>query len=207
MKKVLLIGGSVLTVLVLVVALVPQLRMMATVSFLNMITTTSFEVDANNPEHLLVSGEINSKSFKQLKAVIKENPEITTLVLLDVPGSLNDDVNLKMCHWIRDQGFNTYIKKDGHVASGGTDLFIAGNKRYYEEGAKLGVHSWQDGINEAKDLPKDHKDHKMFIDYTEKMLGSADFYWYTIYAAPAADIYYMTPEEIAKYGMYTHKVE
>ncbi len=102
---------------------------------------------------------------------------------------------------------NTYLRKDSHVASGGTDFFLAGNKRTIEDGAKLGVHSWQDSTGtEAKDLPKDSPEHQMNRTYIEEMLGVDDFYWYTIYSASANDIYYMTNEEVKKYNMVTEPI-
>lgn len=209
MKKKIILGITlVLVALLSAVALVPNLRLLAQVTFMNMITTTSFEVDSQAPDQLLMSGEINSKTFKQLKKVIKDKPEVKTIVLVDVPGSLDDESNFEMCRWIRKKGLNTMLKADGHVASGGTDFFLAGQERYYQEGAKLGVHSWRDSMNnEAKDIPKDDPQHEMNRKYIEDMLGQDDFYWYTIYAASADDIYYMTPEEISDFKMYTHKVE
>lgn len=207
MKKFIIGIVVVLTAIIIAIIAVPNVRLFAQITFLNLIKTTHFEVDSDNPEMLLMSGEINSKSFKQLKAVIKEQPQVTTIVMVDVPGSLDDETNFKMCNWIRKQGLNTYLKKDSHVASGGTDFFLAGVKRFYEEGAKIGVHSWRDSMNnEAKDIPKDDKQHEMNRKYIEDMLGKDDFYWYTIYAASADDIYYMTPEEINFYNMYTEKV-
>ena len=38
------------------------------------------------------------------------------------------------------------------------------------------------------------------------MLGSDDFYWFTIEAAPADDIYYMTNQEIIDYGLITEPI-
>lgn len=36
---------------------------------------------------------------------------------------------------------NSNIKPNGRVASGGTDFFLAGQKRVVEPGGKLGIHS------------------------------------------------------------------
>lgn len=208
MKKFITITLSIVLVLGILIAVIPQTRLMATITFLNMITTTSFEVDDSNDNQLLMNGDINSKTFKQLKKIVKEHPQITTIVMLDVPGSLDDETNFKMCRWIRDKGFNTVLLKDSHVASGGTDFFLSGVSRTLSEGALVGVHSWRDSMDrEAKDIPKDHPDHEMNRKYIEDMLGKDDFYWYTIYAASADDIYYMTLEEMKGYNMYTSLIE
>jgi len=180
------------------------IKMIVIIFYLNMITTTKFRVNEEEKNELIIKGEINSKTFKQLKKVLSENPQIDTLLLLDCPGSLNDEVNIPMCHFVREKGLNTKVTKESHTASGGTDLFLAGVKRYYQEGARIGVHSWQDSSGkEAKDIPKEDKSHKMFTEYTNKMLGSDDFYWFTIYAAPARGMYYMTQEELEKFQVIT----
>ncbi|MEJ8561447.1 hypothetical protein QTO30_09625 [Yoonia sp. GPGPB17] len=75
-----------------------------------------------------------------------------------------------------------------------------------EDGAQLGVHSWSDGTNEAKDFPRDAPEHDANRTYIEDMLADDSFYWFTIYAAPADDIYWMQPDEIAQYGVLTAPV-
>jgi len=39
--------------------------------------------------------------------------------------------------------------------------------------------------------------------YIEDMLGSDEFYWFTINAAPADDIHRMTNDEIVRFGLLT----
>lgn len=206
--KIVLKGAGILFLLVVALLVFsPSAREIVTVTYLNTLNLTSFEVQADEPEKLYMSGEINSKTFDQIQEVIKNNPQITTIVQLEMPGSLDDETNFKMCRWIREQGLSTYLTKDSHVASGATDFFLAGVHRYYEKGAKVGVHSWSDGVKEAKEFPKDSEEHEMNRLYVEEMLGQDDFYWYTIYAASADDIYYMTLEEMNKYKIITDFVE
>lgn len=203
-KKISIIIISILLLIGALFAFVPQLRNTAQVIYINSIEITEFTVDG---EMLFMNGEINSKTPEQLKEIVSENPQIKTIVMLEVPGSNDDEANLPMAKWVREKGLNTYLTKDSFVASGGTDFFLAGKKRTMEEGAKIGVHSWSDTMGkEAKDLPKDHPDHEMNRKYIEDMLGKDDFYWYTIYAAPANDIYFMNKEEILKYNMITEPI-
>ncbi|MDG1431422.1 MAG: hypothetical protein P8Q23_07630, partial [Paracoccaceae bacterium] len=56
---------------------------MIVVSALNLVTTTEFSVQG---DALLMSGEINSKTPEQFEAIIAENPNINTLIEVDVPG-------------------------------------------------------------------------------------------------------------------------
>lgn len=188
-----------------IIYFVPDARLMFYVVYYNTIkSSTEFTVDG---ELLYMNGYICSKTPEQLKKVIAKNPEIETIVMKKVTGSLDDESNFPMAEWVRENGLNTYLTKNSEVASGGTDFFLAGNKRTIENGAKIGVHSWRDtsGV-EAKDLPKDHPDYEMNRNYIEKMLGKDDFYWYTIYAAPADGMYYMSNEEILKYNMITEPI-
>lgn len=188
------------------IAFVPEARLIATVVYHNNIkSSTQFTVDEDK---LYMDGYICSKTPDHLKKIIAENPQIKTIVMKEVTGSLDDEANLPMAKWVREQGLDTYLTKESDVESGGTDFFLAGNKRTMERGAKIGVHSWAEvgsGI-EAKDLPKDHPDHEMNRKYIEDMLGKDDFYWYTIYAAPAEGMYFMNEDEILKYNMVTEDI-
>lgn len=153
-----------------------------------------------------MSGLISKDTIRQVEKLIKDYPNVKTINMINVEGSLDDDSNLIASELVREAGLNTYIAKDGLIASGGTDFFCAGVKRTVEEGAKIGVHSWADGkIENAALLPKTDESHKMYIKYYENMnMPDPDgFYFFTINAAEANDIYYMTMDEIVKYGLVT----
>ena len=75
-----------------------------------------------------------------------------------------------------------------------------------EQGARIGVHSWSDGLREAMDYPRDAPEHEANRAYIEAMLGQDDFYWFTIEAAPADDILWMTADQISQYGLLTQPV-
>ena len=68
------------------------------------------------------------------------------------------------------------------------------------------MHSWSDGRRDAKDFPRDASEHEANRKYIADMLGDDAFYWFTIYAAPADDIYWMRPDEIVEYGLLTAPV-
>lgn len=169
---------------------------------LNQVETTKFKVEGAT---LFMEGEINSKTMKQFEAVIAQNPGITTLVELEVPGSLDDDTMIPLAYRVRELGLNTHLTSDSKIYSGGVDLFLAGVKRTMENGAKIGVHSWSDGSREAKDYPRDAPEHEQNRKYVEDMLGDDTFYWFTIYAAPADDIHIMSLDEINTYGLLTKR--
>ncbi len=170
------------------------------VTALNLVETTKFTVEG---ETLFMSGEINSKTDDQFEEIIAANPQIKTVVECVVPGSLDDDTMIPLSYRVRELGLNTHLTADSDIASGGVDFFLAGVERTMEDGAMIGVHSWSDGVNEAKDYPRDAPEHEANRRYIEDMLGNDAFYWFTIYAAPAADIYYMNSGEITQYQLTT----
>ena len=151
-------------------------------------------------------GVLNSKSKEIVTRIIDKNPQVTTLVLTANAGSIDDETTFSLGRYIRDQGLNTYLLKDSVIASGAVDLFLAGNQRFMEHGAKLGVHSWDDGSNEAIDYPRNHLAHDLNASYIRDMLGDDAFYWFTIEAAPASGLHWMRQEEIARFDILTTRV-
>jgi len=150
--------------------------------------------------------EINSKTYDQFVSIHKANPNITTLVEHTVGGSLDDDTMIKLAYYVREQGLNTELVSDSEIYSGGVDLFLAGVQRTMERGAVVGVHSWSDGSKNAAEYPKDAPEHEQNRKYIEDMLGDDEFYWFTIYAAPADGIYKMTDAEMTQFGLLTKPV-
>lgn len=153
-----------------------------------------------------MSGEIGSSTPDEVRQLIADNPEVTTIVMVDVPGSGDDRANLEASRLVREAGLATHLDADGFVASGGVDFYLAGVERTFDEGARFGVHSWatSDGI-EGKDVDPDDPQHLDYLDYYEEVGISADFYWFTLEAAPADDYHIMTDEELDTYGFATDK--
>lgn len=139
------------------------------------------------------------------------NPEVRTLVLVDMPGSIDDVAMVRAGRYIRQLGLDTHVPADSEVASGATDLFLAGEHRSAEPGARFGIHSWGGGPVPATDLPpvlatdlpRDHEDHLKYLDYYEEMGIPGEFYWRTLSAAPAEGIHWMTEEELERFGFFT----
>lgn len=94
----------------------------------------------------LLSGTLGSMTYEQVKNLIANHPEVKTITFTEVEGSVNDEANMHTGQIIREAGLNTRLLPDSEIASGGVDLFCAGVKRLIADGAKLGVHSWSDGV-------------------------------------------------------------
>ncbi|WP_152558771.1 COG3904 family protein [Endozoicomonas numazuensis] len=136
--------------------------------------------------------------------LLNENPQATTIVMEYVEGSVDDEANLEAARLVRLNKLNTLVPGDGLIASGGTDFFLAGLKRTIKEGAQIGVHSWAGfGIDDASKLPRTDPEHQEHLQYYKEMGIPADFYWYTLEAAPSDDIHWMTQEEIKRYKVAT----
>ncbi len=154
-----------------------------------------------------MNGVINSSSLINFNALITANPNINTINIVNCDGSSDDTVNLQLSKLVHDRGTNIHIKDNGSIASGGTDFFLAGTTRTKGQNTQIGVHSWSDGINEATAFPVGHANHQPYISYYVSVgftqQWSEDFYYFTINAAPANAIHWMTDEEIMQYNMLT----
>ena len=155
----------------------------------------------------ILTGLLGTRSYTQMQDMIEQHPEVETLVLQDVPGSINDTVNVHTGRLVRNAGLDTYVPADGLTASGGTDLLLAGVERIVEEGATIGVHTWCcEGDLQAWELPDDHPAHNDLITYINEMLGSdigRDFYFYTIKAATFDEMHNMSSEELREFSVAT----
>ena len=74
----------------------------------NNIYTTEFRVEDNK---LHMPGLINSYTQEQLKDIFGEHPEIDTIVLGQMPGSIDDGANLEEAAWVAARGVNTYLPR------------------------------------------------------------------------------------------------
>ena len=154
-------------------------------------------------ERAIMRGVIGATTPARVLELAVMSPEVRTIVLTNCPGSIDDVANVRAGRYIRQLGLNTHVPADGEVASGATDLFLAGNHRSAGPGALFGIHSWSGGHVAATDLPRDHEDHRLYLDYYEEMGIPAEFYWRTLSAAPAEGIHWMTEEEFERFDFFT----
>ena len=166
---------------------------------------SDFQLAQGRNDILLMQGTINSDSPAQLRAMLNTYPSITTIVMLYCPGSSDDEANFPMARAVRARGINTHLASGSDIASGCVDFFLAGSQRSMEHGAKIGVHSWYDDDDkkDATDYPTDSPEHELNRKYIQDMLGSDAFYWFTINAAPADGMHYMSEQEITEYRLLT----
>jgi len=168
---------------------------------------TTLEVKGNEA---YLNGTLGTRSYQQFKDLIENHPEVKTIVLQNVPGSINDAVNMHTGRIIREAGLTTKVLADSKISSGGVDLFCAGKNRIIEKGAQLGIHSWGGNGITANELPKDHPAHQYQIKFFTMCLGKEKgpkFYFHTLDVAPADDMHWMSDKEIKKWGIFTQFIE
>ena len=164
----------------------------------------------SNDTTVVVNGVIDSQTGLDWNDLVRDYPNIRLVILEDCPGSEDDDANLKMALDIHRQGMNMHLRSNSIIESGAVDLYLAGHRRTRDRGAKVGVHSWSDGSGlEGGQLPKDDPQHQTYINYF-KNVGmpaqmASDFYFFTLEAASANNIHYMTEAELAQYDFFTNE--
>jgi len=160
--------------------------------------------DANTA---FMNGVIGSNTPAHWDNFIAAFPNTNKIIMRDCPGSEDDEANLQAARKIHNNNLTIHLPADAEIASGAVDLFLAGTTRTREAGSKIGVHSWSDGNNDATAFPVGHENHQPYIDYYKEMGFSQEdaeaFYYFTINAATASDIHWMTDAEIEQYNLLT----
>jgi Ca2+-binding EF-hand superfamily protein len=155
----------------------------------------------------VMSGVIDSETPARVLRLVFEHPDVRTIEMTFVPGSIDDEANLRAAAVVRRFGFTTLLRRQSTIASGGTDFFLAGKQRVVEAGALLGIHSWGGPGFEGQDVPRDDPQHRLYLDYYEEMGIPAEFYWRTLEAAPADGIHWMTEPELERFRFRTEATE
>lgn len=158
----------------------------------------SFEVQGQSA---VVRGTTDSHSHNLLKGFMRENPHVKTLVLQSMPGTQDMDTNRRVVLGIRSAGLATHVPADGYIASGAVDWFIAGKPRTVECGARIGVHSWGTKTGERGDKTLYDGQLRTQRYFLEKMDVDPDFYQFTRSAAGPNDIYWLTVDDMLRYGL------
>ncbi len=165
--------------------------------------SASLVVDGD--EILIDNGDLGKKTYLVLKKLLKDNPNVRTIVLGNLNGSADDEINVETGRMIRARGLNTKVLAHSDIASGAVDLFTSGVERIYTKGAKVRVHSWSNGEKTGADYPINDKAHHSQLGYFTKMLPDTgyDFYFYTLNVAPFNDVHTMSEDEIKIYKIAT----
>ena len=156
---------------------------------------------------LEMDGTIGSSSLTSFNNLESAFPNINAINMVNCDGSSDDEINLQLSLKIHQKGINIHLLDNGEIASGGVDFFLAGVQRTKGTNTKIGVHSWAGDGSTATDFPVGHANHLPYINYyisvgfTQQQ--AEDFYYFTINAAPANSIHWMSDTEITAYNLIT----
>lgn len=183
-----------------------------TTGYSNYVSTLSIDENASfnfniNGTFAVAYGLIDGNTPIKVQNLIDNHPNVTTIVMHSVPGSMNDEANLQASQLIFNKGYKMFLPQGGFVASGGTDMFLAGSIRVIEVTPNaVGVHSWaedEQGNVTATDYPVGHVKHQPYIDYYMNLgfsqSESENFYYFTINSAPFSGVHWMTQSELDQY--------
>ena len=172
----------------------------------NRIDTTDSWVQGNT---LYLSGTMNSQTFDEIERVLEQNPQLRRVEIGEIDGSIDDDVNLATGLLIHEAGLDTHINADSFIESGGVDIFCAGRERTAERGAHVGVHAWayNDDSLSGEELSPDDPEHEPYLDYFSIVGCPVDFYWFTMQAADADDMYVMSDVELLEQNVVTRFID
>jgi hypothetical protein len=153
------------------------------------------------------NGNTNGMSVSMVRAFLDENPQVDTLVMGKMPGTKDADMNIKIAREIRKRGLKTHLPRNGFIASGAVDLFLAGTQRTMECGGMIGVHSWgltgdRTGTISPKTIGVDRRQ-KFHEKFLRDMGIDPAFYVFTREAAEPSQLHFMSAEEIARFGLLT----
>ena len=151
-----------------------------------------------------LDGTLGSASLRQLRGYLAANPQVQTLELGRMSGTIDVDATLDMARWVRRQQLDTALTAQSWIASGAVDLFVSGVDRSMTCGALVGVHAWAytrgvDGTDIEN--PNDYR-HRAQISFLNDMgLDGDSFYWFKMRAAPPEDMHYMSVDEINRFRL------
>lgn len=154
-------------------------------------------------ERAYVYGTTDSASAGAVDALLQENPQIETLVLKYMPGTVDADQNLRLARSVRRHRLKTRLERDSRIASGAVDLFLAGTERSMACGAQIGVHSWSIVGLETYKPSEDFYDARQRRQegFLRDMGIDPAFYLFTRDAASPQELHILTPEEINQYDL------
>ena len=153
-----------------------------------------------------VFGAIDARTVHILRDAKAAAPEVTTLRLVNIPGSLDDEASLTgLAAFVKEEKLAIVVPSDGIVASGGTDMAVMSLDRVIENGACVGVHSWGGGgvfgSTSGADAPRDDPQHQLYLDFYKTVDVPEELYWFTLEAAGPDGIHWMSPEEINRFNL------
>jgi hypothetical protein len=171
----------------------------------------TFTIDG---DRAIVRGTLGPTTPERLQAVLDDNPGLRTLVLANVPGTVDAVQSDEAARMGRRATLATCVPSDGYIASGAVDLFLAGAIRQVNPSyGGIGVHGWiteqclptgmcplaagEEGCVVGSTLAMDDPQHDPFLDYYEDIAIDESLYWWIFDRGPNfCDPHFMTPGDV-----------
>jgi len=140
------------------------------------------------------------------RVMLAAHPGITTLELVECPGTEDDRANLALGRMIRARGLATHVPDGGSVRSGAVELFLAGVHHTAEPRAEFAVHAWADEDGrEATDYAPTAPENRAYLDYYREMgmtLPQATAFYAMTNSVPNASARWLTATEMGHWVNY-----
>lgn len=121
-------------------------------------------------DRAIMVGVTDEHTPGQFAAMLRDFPQIASLVMIECPGTIDDRANLRLGRMIRAAGLETLVPDGGSVRSGAVELFLAGERRRIEDGAEFAVHAWMDDTGlEAGDYAPNAPENSKYVGYYREM--------------------------------------
>jgi len=169
----------------------------------------SFNVIENTA---FMRGVMDSSIALLMENLLSQYPDIDTIVMQHVLGTLDFEATLKAGKILRSACITTVVPYKGKITSGGVHLFMAGCKRIVESGGQLGIHTWKyaeyDGEGKiiggktAVDYPTTDIVHSPYLNYQAEMEIPEDFYWFMA-NTPFDKMHFLSTEEVEQFNLST----
>jgi hypothetical protein len=158
-----------------------------------------------SPDTIEMIGTVDSASPRQFAGLIAAHPGVRRLVMVECPGSVDEEANHVLARAVRRAGLTTVVPRGGSVRSGAVDLFLAGTSRIAAADAEFGVHAWRDEDGRGpQDFAANDPVNTEYLNYYREMGMSDDaarrFYALTN-ATDFENVRYLRARDMAALGL------
>jgi hypothetical protein len=178
----------------------------------------TFTVDG---DRIIVRGTLGPTTPERLQAALEDNPDARTLVMTNVPGTVDAVQSDQAARTIRRANLGTCVPDNGFISSGAVEFFLGGSVRQIAPSNQgVVVHGWiteqclptgvcpetpdAEGCIRGAELPMDDPMHEPFLDvYRDLGLPTELYFWIFDQATSFCEPHYMTPADLETFSFET----
>jgi len=178
----------------------------------------TFTVDG---DRIIVRGTLGPTTPARLQAALDDNPDARTLVMTNVPGTVDSVESDIAARTIRRANLATCVPDTGFISSGAVEFFLAGSvRRVAPNNQGVVVHGWiteqclptgecpevegAEGCVRGADLSMDDPQHEPFLElYRDLGLPSDFYFWIFDRATSFCQPHFMTDADLEQFSFDT----